>query len=80
MSADSSSKGNDHVVATGLLSQCYFTEALAMYEKALIYWCFIVIARDVVMRFLLLFEIHWLLNLKIQKQKKKNRKAVLLQA
>ena len=32
MSADSSSKRNDHAVARGLLSQCHLTETLAMYE------------------------------------------------
>lgn len=31
VSADSSSKGDDHAVATRLLSQCDLTEALAMY-------------------------------------------------
>jgi len=32
VSADSSNKGNDHAVATGLLRHCHSTEALAMYE------------------------------------------------
>jgi hypothetical protein len=32
VSVDCSSKGNDHVVAGGLLSQCLLTEALAMHE------------------------------------------------
>jgi len=37
-------------------------------------------AKDLVMRFLLLFKKNWLLKLKKKKKKKKNRKAVLLQA